>query len=1576
MRVKVGSGRNGPRRHWRRVASALALAVAIPPSVSPAGAQNAGGAGASSTISNDIAAAGDPIFAPAAGTTLTITGVISDATPPAPLGQVSMQGQGTLLLEGSNTYSGGTSVQSGTLQISGSGTLGASSGSTTVSGGTLDLGGTNQTQNGGLTLTSGGVQNGMLTSSGTFALQSGQMGAILTGTGGLTKTGAGAVNLVNLAGANAYTGATTVNGGTLDAFGTNSFSAASPTTVNAGGTLELGGGYQTINTVKLSGGTLAEGWLTGAMTSTGGSIIYINGSATLTTTAGTTVLGEPGSGYTGATMVSGGILTASAANGFSQYSATTITAGGTADLGGFAQAIAMVNLSGGTLQNGALTGSVTSTGGGMNGISGAASLLTTAGVTVLSGSNTYVGNTDVGAGTLTASAANAFSSASVMIINPGGTVDLGGFSQAINIVNLAGGTIQNGAIYEQGLPPWSPGPVILSQGGAISNIGGIAGLTVTAGTTTLSGSNTYLGGTDVSGGGVLTASAANAFSPGGETFTLIATHGTVDLGGFAQTINLVDLDGGTLQHGSLTGAVLSSGGAISGLSGSATVTTEDGVTTLSGVNSYTSATAVEGGTLTASTANAFSPASVTTISDGGAVNLGGLAQTIDTVNLSRGYLSGGGLYNGSLTGAVSSTDGYIDGLGGYATLTTTGGTTVLSTIWGPNTYTGATTVNGGVLTADNVNAFSPASVMTINIAGTVDLGAREQAINTVYLSGGAIGDGSLTSANGIVSTGGSVTSVGGSTALTANGGVTALLSNTYTGATTINSGATVIAFTASAFSANSALTINAGGAADLGGYNQTVASLSGSGTVTNSGAGAAVLTTGGDNTSTTFSGVISDGTGQTGLAKTGTGSLILTGANTYSGGTNVTAGVLGVGADRALGVGALTMQSGTTLQFEATGLTIANPIVFAAPAGVAAGGSSSGGAGGSTTGGAGGSTGGAGESLGGAGLSSSGGGGTIYTSDGAGLSLAIANPPTFQVVAGDPTIDTGPFTDTISGVISGSGALTKIGSGTLILSGANTYTGPTLVEAGTLAASAAGAFSPNSTVSVASGGKLDLGGYSNAIAGLAGAGSVTNGGGANATLTVDSTASATFSGVISDGPTHTLALVKSGSGALALTGVNTYSGGTDLAGGTLAIGSGAALGSGPLAMQDGTTLQLLSSTAIPNRIVLAAADPTIDTGSFSNTISGVISGPGALTKIGSGTLILAGANTYTGATDVQAGTLDVSGSVVSTVTVEQGATLIGTGSFGGLFANSGGTIAPGAVTPFSTLSASTASFAAGSFFAVNINPAGQNDKLVTTGATTISGGTVQVTLAPGTYTPQNKYTLITAGGGVSGTFASLSTNLNSFAFATPALSYDANDVYLGFAQTASFATVAQTPNQIATATALSALPVGSPLYNAIIGQTVPGALTAFNSLSGEIHPSAVGAVLDDTRLPREAVLDRLSTPYTSGPAPSGAQNVKTLMQATPAEAVSAWGQAFEFVGPSRGRRQRRDPLQRSRRLHPRRRRHALGPHPSRRRRRRHQREPRASRPRLLGQCRHDLCRPLRRRQRRRLAASRRRLLRL
>jgi fibronectin-binding autotransporter adhesin len=314
--------------------------------------------------------------------------------------------------------------------------------------------------------------------------------------------------------------------------------------------------------------------------------------------------------------------------------------------------------------------------------------------------------------------------------------------------------------------------------------------------------------------------------------------------------------------------------------------------------------------------------------------------------------------------------------------------------------------------------------------------------------------------------------------------------------------------------------------------------------------------------------------------------------------------------------------------------------------------------------------------------------------------------------------------------------------------------------------------------------------------------------------------------------------------------------------------------------------------------VLNAADPTIDTGSNTDTISGVISGQGALTKIGSGTLIMSAANTYAGATDVQAGALDVTGSLASTVTVGSGASLGGTGAIGGLIANSGATIAPGLLTPFSTLTVNgAASFATGSILAVAINAAGQNDKLVSTGSTTISGGTVEVNTASGTYSPSTRYTLITEHGGVSGTFSSLSTNSTLASF-DPTLSYDADDVNLGFAIKSTpflFASVAQTPNQIATALALGAQPPGSPLYDAIIGQTAPGALAAFDALSGEIHASAVSAAFDDSRLPREAVFGRLATPY--GRALSGgAQNVQTLASRNPTQVFAAWGQEFDSWG--------------------------------------------------------------------------------
>jgi autotransporter-associated beta strand protein len=206
------------------------------------------------TLTNNFQIAGNASFVPPTGTTQTIAGVISDGGTP---GVLQVNGAGTLVVSGVNTYSGGTALDSGTLQLSGVGTLGAASGATTVNGGTLDLGTTTQIQNGGVTLAGGTIQNGILSSSNGFALQSGSASAVLSGAGGVTKTTSG---MVSLTGANTYTGATNVNAGTLSVDGSI---ASSAVTVNAGGTLA---GTGIVGTTTINGGTLSPGYSIGTLT--------------------------------------------------------------------------------------------------------------------------------------------------------------------------------------------------------------------------------------------------------------------------------------------------------------------------------------------------------------------------------------------------------------------------------------------------------------------------------------------------------------------------------------------------------------------------------------------------------------------------------------------------------------------------------------------------------------------------------------------------------------------------------------------------------------------------------------------------------------------------------------------------------------------------------------------------------------------------------------------------------------------------------------------------------------------------------------------------------------------------------------------------------------------------------------------------------------------------------------------------------------------------------------------------------------------------------------------------------------
>ena len=199
----------------------------------------------------------------------------------------------------------------------------------------------------------------------------------------------------------------------------------------------------------------------------------------------------------------------------------------------------------------------------------------------------------------------------------------------------------------------------------------------------------------------------------------------------------------------------------------------------------------------------------------------------------------------------------------------------------------------------------------------------------------------------------------------------------------------------------------------------------------------------------------------------------------------------------------------------------------------------------------------------------------------------------------------------------------------------------------------------------------------------------------------------------------------------------------------------------------------------------------------------------------------------------------MNGSLTSNVTVGAGGTLGGNGTITGVVTNNG-TLAPG--NSIGTLNVS-GSFvqAAGSIYQVEVNAAGQGDRINVSGApgtATINGGTVQVLAQPGSYANSTTYTIVRATGGVSGTYAGVTSN---FAFLTPSLSYDANDVFLTLAlgQTAFTPTfLALTPNQKAVGVALNqSFANASGDFATVIGalaglNTTQGPL-ALNTISGE-----------------------------------------------------------------------------------------------------------------------------------------------
>lgn len=303
-----------------------------------------------------------------------------------------------------------------------------------------------------------------------------------------------------------------------------------------------------------------------------------------------------------------------------------------------------------------------------------------------------------------------------------------------------------------------------------------------------------------------------------------------------------------------------------------------------------------------------------------------------------------------------------------------------------------------------------------------------------------------------------------------------------------------------------------------------------------------------------------------------------------------------------------------------------------------------------------------------------------------------------------------------SGIISGNGSVSKSGAGTTTLTGENTYTGPTTISAGTLQIGNAGAAgSLVSNVEIQSAGTLTF-----AKTGITTYGGIFSGSGAinkfnSGTLILTNASTFTGTTTIQSTANNNIRLAHTNALAHSTINVGVTNGlRFDTAASTYTIG----------ALSGGSNFALQDINA--DEITLRAGNNNADT-----TYSGVMSGNGNLDKVGSGTLILSGNNTYTGATTLTTGTLVVNGSLASSVvTVSSNGTLAGTGTLAGAVTING-QIAPGNSPGTLTINNSlTLNASANALMEIGGTGAGEFDQIALTGTLTLAG-TISINLING-----------------------------------------------------------------------------------------------------------------------------------------------------------------------------------------------------------------------------------------------------
>ncbi|WP_162622658.1 autotransporter domain-containing protein [Salinisphaera orenii] len=376
--------------------------------------------------------------------------------------------------------------------------------------------------------------------------------------------------------------------------------------------------------------------------------------------------------------------------------------------------------------------------------------------------------------------------------------------------------------------------------------------------------------------------------------------------------------------------------------------------------------------------------------------------------------------------------------------------------------------------------------------------------------------------------------------------------------------------------------------------------------------------------------------------------------------------------------------------------------------------------------------------------------------------------------------------------------------------------------------------------------------------------------------------------IIGDGHVNVLA------GKTILTADNHYQGGTTVTDGTLQLGDG------------GTSGSIVGNVKNNGTLAFNRSDDV--------NFAGAITGTGNIAQLGDGTTVLTGDNTgFRGTTDVQTGTLVVGkngqGALGGTIKVDSGARLEGSGTLGTGTVHSNAAIAPGNSIGTMTF-ADDLVLEQGATYEAEINSAGQSDLIRSAGTVTIDGANIQVQAQPDGdgsyegYQEDTRYTVVSAASGVEGEFSNVDSQ--DLAFLEITDQYDDQNAYLvtqrktdDSGDEVGFSSVAQTPNQAATADAIDAGGQDSTLHNAVEGQSEAGARDAFDTASGELNATIKSALIDESHFVRNAVTARTRSASGSAavaaPVPTDATS-RTEQTSRETDEPTTWIQPYSAWG--------------------------------------------------------------------------------